>query len=34
MAAMSPAFRHILARRLRQSERVNPEDAIRAEIIL
>jgi soluble lytic murein transglycosylase-like protein len=29
MAAMSPAFRHILARRLRQSERVNPEDAIR-----
>jgi soluble lytic murein transglycosylase-like protein len=28
MAAMSPAFRHILARRLQQSERVNPEGAI------
>src|SRR6185436_1664778 len=28
MAAMSPAFRHIVARRLRQSERVNPQRAI------
>jgi soluble lytic murein transglycosylase-like protein len=28
MAAMSPAFCHIVARRLRQSERVNPQRAI------